>query len=412
MSKAKNHRIVPRLRFPGFQGAAGWIVKPLKNICEVNPSSTDIPEKFFYIDLESVDSGALKVRKTIFRDEAPSRAQRLLQNGDVIFQVVRPYQRNNLHFRSDGEVPYVASTGYAQLRAQESGDFLFQAVHTDIFVDRVIAKCTGSSYPAISSSDLADILLAVPSEAEQKQIAACLSSLDDLITLEAQKLGALKTHKKGLMQQLFPAEGETVSRLRFPEFRGDNSWKARQLERIGLIVTGKTPNTKDSTLWNGSVQFVTPTDISDQKYQWKTQRYVTESNAGKILPKHSTMFTCIASIGKISLSVHPCITNQQINSVIPYHDYDKEFVYYSLLSLVPNIRDKKSDSTLPIINKTEFSKYQILVPSSFGEQKKIADCLSSLDDLITAQAQKVETLKTHKKGLMQQLFPVLDDAVA
>jgi type I restriction enzyme S subunit len=199
---------VPRLRFPEFREGEGWIAKNLKNTCEVNPSNSGLPETFAYIDLESVEAGELKARKVINRAEAPSRAQRLLRYGDVIFQIVRPYQRNNLLFKIDEEIPFVASTGYAQLRAIESEDFLFQAVHADDFVERVIAKCTGSSYPAINSSDLADISLAIPSKTEQQKIADCLSSLDDLVTAETQKLDALKTHKKGLMQQLFPVLDE------------------------------------------------------------------------------------------------------------------------------------------------------------------------------------------------------------
>lgn len=196
---------VPRLRFPEFRDAGEWNVKNLKNVCEVNPSNAVLPEKFVYIDLEAVEAGKLKLRKIIYQEEAPSRAQRLLRYGDVIFQMVRPYQRNNLHFKINEEIPYVASTGYAQLRANESEDFLFQAVHTDGFVEQVIAKCTGSSYPAINSSDLAELPLAIPQKAEQQKIADCLTSLDDRIAAQNQKIDALKTHKKGLMQQLFPA---------------------------------------------------------------------------------------------------------------------------------------------------------------------------------------------------------------
>ena len=198
----------PRLRFAEFRGAGEWEIKTLKTACEVNPSNSLLPDTFAYIDLESVEAGELKARKIINKAEAPSRAQRLLRYGDVLFQMVRPYQRNNLHFKIDEEIAYVASTGYAQLRANESNYFLFHSLHTDDFVERVIAKCTGSNYPAINSSDLADIHLAIPSEAEQQKIAACLSSLDELITAQAQKVAALQSHKKGLMQQLFPAQSE------------------------------------------------------------------------------------------------------------------------------------------------------------------------------------------------------------
>ena len=199
---------IPKLRFPEFREAGEWGAKQLKQICAVNPANSELPEIFAYIDLESVKAGILKTKKIISREEAPSRAQRLLDYGDVIFQIVRPYQRNNFYFRILNDIKYVASTGYAQLRAFESKDFLFQVIHTDDFVEKVIAKCTGSSYPAINSSDLAEISVAVPKPAEQQKIADCLASLDELITLEAQKLDTLKAHKKGLMQQLFPALDE------------------------------------------------------------------------------------------------------------------------------------------------------------------------------------------------------------
>ena len=99
---------LPILRFPEFRDTGGWIVTKLKDACDVNPGNSELPEKFAYIDLESVEAGELKVRKIMNRDEAPSRAQRLLRYGDVIFQIVRPYQRNNMHFKNDEGIPYVA----------------------------------------------------------------------------------------------------------------------------------------------------------------------------------------------------------------------------------------------------------------------------------------------------------------
>ncbi|MDA8154709.1 restriction endonuclease subunit S, partial [Acidithiobacillus sp.] len=220
MSGTTNSGRVPRLRFPEFRGTENWTGKPLKTVALINPANKGLPKSFVYIDLEAVDAGELKTKTRIFRTDAPSRAQRLIEPGDIIYQIVRPYQRNNLLCEFNDDENYVASTGYAQLRAEDSNHFLYQSIHTDSFVDQVMVKCTGSNYPAINSSDLAEIELPIPPTlAEQQKIANCLSSLDDLITLEAQKLNALKTHKRGLMQQLFPAEGETVPRMRFPEFR-------------------------------------------------------------------------------------------------------------------------------------------------------------------------------------------------
>lgn len=196
---------VPKYRFKEYRNSGDWIKKKLNEICEVNPSSKGLPEKFIYIDLESVEDGILKQKKHISISEAPSRAQRLLIKGDVIFQTVRPYQQNNYYFLPDDSFNYVASTGYAQLRAYESPSFLYQYIHNPNFLGKVLAKCTGSNYPAINSSDLSEITVLIPSKIqEQQKIASCLSALDEIIKAQLETIEQLKQHKKGLMQRLLP----------------------------------------------------------------------------------------------------------------------------------------------------------------------------------------------------------------
>ena len=195
---------VPQLRFPQFRDGPRWDLLTLSSASDVNPSNAGLPELFIYIDLESVKSSMLIERKEITREAAPSRAQRLLSRKDIIYQTVRPYQRNNFLFDRNDGYKYVASTGYAQLRAHECPEFLYQLLHTDTFVNSVLARCTGSNYPAINPSDLATIRVTLPRKPEQKKIADCLGSLDDLIAAEDRKLYALRQHKRGLMQQLFP----------------------------------------------------------------------------------------------------------------------------------------------------------------------------------------------------------------
>ena len=109
------------------------------------------------------------------------------------------------------------------------------------------------------------------------------------------------------------------------------------------------------------------------------------------------------------MSVYPCITNQQINAVIPYNSYNNEYIYYALLKKTDLIKSTLANTTLPIINKTEFSKLTLTVPKHPEEQQKIVDCLSSLDIFLTSQAEKIEYLKSHKKGLIQGLFPSLEE---
>lgn len=115
------------------------------------------------------------------------------------------------------------------------------------------------------------------------------------------------------------------------------------------------------------------------------------------------MFTCIASIGKMSISLNPSITNQQINSIIPYENCDNEFLYYAILNIVDYIKSTKSSSTLPIINKTEFSKFEINFPC-IEEQIKIAIFLSTIDEKIEVENLLLNQLQTQKKYLLSNLF--------
>lgn len=263
---------------------------------------------------------------------------------------------------------------------------------------------------SVDTKHLWSMPLALPDFKEQQKIADCLSSIDDLIDAESRKLKVLEKYKKGLMQKLFPAEGKTLPEWRFPEFRGCGEWKYEEIGNIGEVITGKTPSTSDAALWDGDIQFVTPTDITENKYQHHTQRTVVKTPKMKVLPKHTIMFTCIASIGKMALSLYPCITNQQINSIVPKSCYNNEFIYYSLLQKTFLIKAGFANSTLPIINKTDFSKIQVPVILDKKEQQKIAECLSEVDTMIEEQSNKVEQLKKHKKGLMQGLFPSLEEA--
>ena len=123
----------------------------------------------------------------------------------------------------------------------------------------------------------------------------------------------------------------------------------------------------------------------------------------KLLPAKSIIFTCIASIGKMSLSVYPCITNQQINSIIPYANFDNEFIYYSLLEIADYIKSTPSANAVPIINKTEFSKFIIPIPS-LPEQIKIALFLSEIDAKIAMTTLQIEQAEKWKKGLLQGMF--------
>lgn len=199
-----------------------------------------------------------------------------------------------------------------------------------------------------------------------------------------------------------------VPKLRFSEFLNAGEWNEKPLGKIAEIITGNTPQTSDSDNYVGNKMFVSPVDISDSRYIVKTKTTLSELGYSKTrhIPANSILFVCIGStIGKIAQNKFDCATNQQINSVVPFKNYSSDFLYFALDNDSSRIAELAGRQAVPIINKSSFSAVSINIPPEEKEQTKIAACLSSLDDLITAQTQKIEALKTHKKGLMQQLFP-------
>ena len=196
----KNGQKNPEIRFDGFTD--DWEQRKLSEVAEFNPKS-ELPETFEYVDLESVVGTEMVSHRTETRETAPSRAQRLARTGDVFFQTVRPYQRNNYLFEKPDN-NYVFSTGYAQMRPKIDAEFLMCFLQTDSFVKVVLDNCTGTSYPAINSNDLSNLEIVLPaSDDEQRRIGSFISNLDNLITLHQRKVENLKNLKKYMLQNMF-----------------------------------------------------------------------------------------------------------------------------------------------------------------------------------------------------------------
>ena len=389
MNKQGEKGLIPKLRFPEFRDKGEWQEKPLNKVCEVNPSSTKLPNSFVYIDLESVEAGELLRKNVIELEGAPSRAQRLLKPGDIIFQMVRPYQKNNYYFQTDDDMEYVASTGYAQLRAKESKVYLYQYLHNDRFVDKVLAKSTGSNYPAINSSDLSSLIVQIPKPEEQQKIAECLSSIDELVTAQNQKLKALKAHKKGLMQQLFPAEGETSPKLRFPKFRDEKEWKKRPFSKLFKIGSGKD----HKHLLGGDVPV-----YGSGGFMRSVNEYLYDGESA-----------CIGRKGTINKPMFLTGKFWTVDTLFYTHSFQDCLPKFIFL-LFQNINWLKLNEAggVPSLSKIIINKIEVLIPE-INEQRKITDCIFSIDEFISTQSQKLEALKAHKKGLMQQLFPTVDE---
>ena len=291
--------------------------------------------------------------------------------------------------------------GIAAIKAKErvSQGFLYQ--HLIWFEPKWARFSQGSTFDSINSKDLKLLRIVMPSvEQEQIKIAAFLSSIDTRIEQLEKKKSLFEQFKKGLMQRLFSQE------IRFKDAQGNEypEWEYKVIKEIGEIVTGKTPSTADKSLWNGNLKFITPTDISDaRKYQANVERYIRKSKNTRIIPPYSIIYTCIASIGKICISTENCATNQQINAIIPFSGICNEYVYYCLLNATPRIKATQGNSTVPIINKSQFERIKLLFPC-FEEQQKIAEFFSSIDRKIELISEKISQTRQFKKGLLQQMF--------
>ena len=256
---------VPRLRFPGFEGE--WTRNRLDEVAFVNPASPEIPRYFYYIDLESVDTGILSEIKEITKSDAPSRAQRVVCINDILFQTVRPYQKNNYFMQEEFDLPVVASTGYAQIRTENNPYFLYSSLHTKRFLNNVLLRCTGSSYPAINSNDLKEIEIYTPCQLEQSKISLFMSLIDKRIEKQKQLIETVKKYKRGLLSAVFPRNGHVTPKYRLSRF--SKPWEQRKLGEIILDHIEKKPKGENLPILTSSRQGIQKQEehfASEQKH--------------------------------------------------------------------------------------------------------------------------------------------------
>ena len=416
MEKGNEIKIaIPALRFPEFQDTEGWkeyilgdflleqprygINAPAVPFLEELPTYiriTDISENGCFLPNPkvSVNHGAIN--------------DFYLNIGDLVFartgaSVGKCYK----YKEKDGKLVFAGFLiKVSPDQTRLSSDFLFQFTFTQQYWKWIDLTSTRSGQPGINSKELASMELYLPVKDEQQKIADCLSSLDDLIEATAQKVRALEKHKKGLMQRLFPAEGKNVPDLRFPEFQGMKGWEKKPIKDFGEVITGNTPSKKEEKYWNGDFVWVTAQDFKG-KYINDSILKLTKfgKDKARVIPKDSVLVTCIASIGLNAINKVECSTNQQINAICCNQEYNYEYVYYLVTYNTENLKQLAGQTAVPIITKKSFEEFEVYTIENYDEQQKIADCLSSLDELIETTSRKVEILKEHKKGLMQQLFP-------
>lgn len=268
--------------------------------------------------------------------------------------------------------------------------------HGTQLVKFITSGARGNGLLNISSTDFFSIVLPTPvKKEEQQKIADCLSSIDDLIDAESRKLKALGKYKKGLMQKLFPAEGKTLPEFRFPEFKDYTEWDVDKLGNLCKITTGKLD--ANAMVSNGKYRFYTCAKEFFQidKYAFNTEALLISGNGANVGYIHYYK-------GKFNA--------YQRTYVLDQFDEDIHYIqYYLERNLSCRINTEKNEGNTPYIVLNTLTDMDIFFPKDLKEQQKIAGCLSEIDAIITEQSNKIEQLKAHKKGLMQRLFPSLEE---
>lgn len=269
------------------------------------------------------------------------------------------------------------------------------------FRRQFIVRAKTTAFTTIGQGDVASCTGDFPSLPEQQKIAEFLSTIDTVIEKQKETVSSWEERKKGVMQKLFSQE------VRFKADDGSEfpEWEEKKLGEVGDIMTGNTPSTKQEDYYGGCYLWVTPTDITDSREVSATAKKLTELGytVARHIPANSVLVTCIASIGKNAIIRENGSCNQQINSITPYNDYSVEFVYYLICQNERLLHANAGTGGMEILNKDSFSKIKMSFPC-LAEQQKIADCLSSLDEVIERQEATLAAWEELKKGLLQQMF--------
>ena len=431
-AKAKddgNGALVPSLRFPEFRGTDGWELQPMGEVYTFKGNNSLSRDKLNYVagsvknihygDIHTKFSSNFDITKELVpfvneSEETIARDENLCAEGDMIFadasedlaDIGKSVEIVNLN----GER---VVSGLHTILARRTGDRLALRFGGHLFksewVRRQIQKeAQGSKVLGISVNRMRNVRLPLPTKAEQQKIAECLSSVDELIAAQARKVQALKTHKKGLMQQLFPREGETQPRLRFPEFHNDGEWVLKTLGSVCTSFSGGTPSTSKPEFYGGDIPFIRSAEIARNRTELCLTRAGLTNSSAKMVSRGDVLVALYgANSGDVALARIDGAINQAIlclrssgSNAFIYHflSFKKDWIVATYL------QGGQGNLSGEIVKSIEIAF------ASGTEQERIASFLSSLDALITAETQKLEALKRHKRALMQQLFPAPDSA--
>ncbi|HQN73090.1 MAG TPA: restriction endonuclease subunit S [bacterium] len=398
MSKNNENKLVPKLRFPEFMDFGAWEIDEVGNVFDVtrgyvlamNLVTEEQSENnpFPVYSSQTKNKGLAGYYKDYLYEDAITWTTDGANAGDVNFRKGKFYCTNVCGV-------LINKKGY-------SNHCVAALINS---VSRKHVSYVGN--PKLMNGVMSKIRIPFPKIPEQQKIAACLSSLDEVITAESQKLDVLQDYKRGLLQNLLPQNGETSPQLRFKEFEQNGDWKETTLTQVADYENGKA-HEQDI--------------VDDGDYIVVNSKFISSDGDVK---KFTNIAFCPAQKGDILMvlsdvpngkAIAKCFwveednrytVNQRICKITP-HNLDSKILYY-LLNRNPYFLAFDDGVKQTNLRKEDVLNCPLLIPSDPKEQEKIATCLSSLDEIISAQSQKIETLKLHKKGLLQGLFPGVNE---
>lgn len=431
MTRKNQQPVTPKLRFPEFRDALQWVQKPLGDLTEPVTERVGDSEciPFTVTTGEGLVSQEDKYGRTIAGKSLKNYYR--LQTDDFAFNksATKLYPQGYIARFQGNERAAVPNSIFTCFRIADEDvvdaaylDYLFQGnLHGRWLKDYITVGARAHGALNISDDDLFALPVPLPAGdemlAEQQRIADCLGSLDELITAEGRKLEALRDHKKGLMQQLFPREGETQPRLRFPEFQDTGEWQDTALGPLTRKVgSGITPKGGSKNYKESGRPFIRSQNVGWGHLILDDVAHIDEEthasfDGTEIEPDDVLINISGASIGRCAVAderivggnvnQHVCIIRTDRETLQPF------FLSQYLLSESgqAQIDQCQAGGNRQGLNFGQIRSFTMPLAPLESEQHRIAACLTALDDQIAAQARKLAALKRHKKGLMQQLFP-------
>ncbi|MEG3695660.1 restriction endonuclease subunit S [Vibrio coralliirubri] len=400
MSKDENTGLIPSLRFPDFKLCEAWQYinanKLFKQISNKEHNS-ELPILAITQDHGAIPRDLIDYNVSV--TEKSVKSYKVVEEGDFIISL-RSFQGGIEYSKYKG----ICSPAYVILRKEKEvdGSYFKHYFKTKRFIRDLTKNLEGlRDGKMISYKQFSEVLLPLPNPEEQKKLAEFLYSLDHLITLQKSKLESLKLHQKGLMQQLFPAKGETIPELRFNEFKSDGEWNIRPLGKVAKNLDSKRIPITQQERTTGKTPYYGASGIIDYVKDYifdEDLLCISEDGANLVARTYPIAF---------SISGKTWVNNHA--HVLKFEDYCTQIIVENYLNSI-SLEDYLTGMAQPKLNRAKLDMIPIPLPK-IDEQQKIADCLLSIDSLITESKQKIEALENHKKGLVQQVFPDMNKVV-